>query len=93
MPCEFWLHPVAAAWNEPEGSGKTYQLSVTGPLLEESQAARSAVAPAVASNTPNRLVVLPVREPLLCTLSRPIANSSPNPNPPTTSLYPASGFD
>ena len=39
-PPEALLQSAAAAANEPEGSGNTYQLSVTGPLLEEPQAAK-----------------------------------------------------
>jgi hypothetical protein len=33
----------AALANEPEGSGKTYQFNVTGPLLEDPQAANTIV--------------------------------------------------
>lgn len=43
-PPDAWLHFVAAAWNEPDGSGKTYQFSRTAPFPEEPQPAHSAAA-------------------------------------------------
>jgi len=70
-PCELLLHSVAAAWNEPDGSGKTYQLSVTGPLPDEPHADRSAVAAAVARTAVSRVPPIP-KECLLSTLSFPI---------------------
>ena len=48
LPPDCWLHCVAAAWNEPEGSGNTYQLIVTGPFFADPQAANRTVTKKVA---------------------------------------------
>ena len=48
---EALLHAAAAAANEPDGSGKAYQWSVTGPLPEEPQAAINAVIAIAATPT------------------------------------------
>src|SRR5947209_1669649 len=40
-PPEALLQSAAAVANDPDGSGKTYQLSVTGPLPDEPQPARA----------------------------------------------------
>ena len=45
-PCEAALQSDAAFANEPDGSGNTYQLSVTGPLLDDPQPAIAAAATA-----------------------------------------------
>src|SRR5437868_10377172 len=50
LPPEPAEHSCAALANEPEGSGKTYQFSVTGPLPEPPQAA-SAIAATAAPAT------------------------------------------
>ena len=41
FPPEALLQPAAALANDPDGSGNTYQLSVTGPLPEPPQPANS----------------------------------------------------
>ena len=69
--------------NEPDGSGKTYQLSVAGPLLEEPQPARTAAATSASTaSSPTRGPFGPVawRSPLLRrepVLSKPLSVSLP----------------
>ncbi len=54
LPPEALLHDAAAAANEPDGSGNTYQFNVTGPLpLEDPQPAMMA-----AVNTAPRIMPL-----------------------------------
>src|SRR2546429_6219965 len=55
-PPDALLQLVAAAANEPDGSGNTYQLSVTGPFeLDEPHAARRTVVSAAAAVVTQRL--------------------------------------
>jgi hypothetical protein len=52
-PWEPALQAEAALANEPDGSGNTYQFRVTGPLLDEPQAASAIAVAAIPSRTPN----------------------------------------
>ena len=47
LPCEAAEQSAAALANEPEGSGNTYQFSVTGPLPDEPHAATTSAVTAI----------------------------------------------
>ena len=55
LPPESLLQLAAAAANEPEGSGNTYQLMVTGPLPEPPQPASRASAATAPTTVASRL--------------------------------------
>jgi hypothetical protein len=51
-PWELAEQSAAALANEPDGSGNTYQFSVTGPLPDEPQAASAIAVTAIPNITP-----------------------------------------
>jgi hypothetical protein len=51
-PCEAALQSAAALANEPEGYRNTYQLSVTGPFVDEPHAASATATTAIPNMTP-----------------------------------------
>jgi hypothetical protein len=59
LPPDAVLQAVAAPWNDPDGSGNTYQLSVTGrPLPDDPHPAHNTVAASAATHA--RIRELPI---------------------------------